>query len=493
MKRLVRDDSGFTLAELLIATVIMAIIAVPLVAVVFVGVHDTKQVVDGFYQSHDPQLGSSFFTTDVQSSDNLYTSAIVRKSIDLNGGTFSSADVGWIVGKGGAIAGTEDGGATWQSSDSVGTADLYDADSPVNDAKHAWIVGDAGTVLAWCAPDASACATTKDGAWHAQPSGTAANLRAVYFRDANNGIAVGSSGTIIRTTNGGASWTAVTPALTSRNLTAITFRDGTNGVVAGAGGVTIWTNDFFANSGHRGLADSAMPTSGDVTGAYVKDDKHGWFSVSNSSSGSIFRCTDHCTAHDVKWQQQYSSPVPITGLAGTDFNHVWAVGKLDSSSGTPQTTLLCYVPDPVAAQNSCDDVTLPKGTWNQQVGDPNIVSDLNAITALDSAHVVAVGPNGVIETISRTEWGSQTSGTTANLYGVWFKDPNKGFVVGASGTVLRYDGKTWTSVGGFGGGDLRGITAIDEKNLWVVGANGSVYYWDGDPNHTPTNVSPARL
>ena len=40
----------------------------------------------------------------------------------------------------------------------------------------------------------------------AKPSGTTFQLRGVSFSDANNGAAVGDSGTILRTTDGGNSW-----------------------------------------------------------------------------------------------------------------------------------------------------------------------------------------------------------------------------------------------------------------------------------------------
>jgi len=42
--------------------------------------------------------------------------------------------------------------------------------------------------------------------WYLQNSGTTKNLYAVHFIDENIGIAVGDSGTILRTTNGGTAW-----------------------------------------------------------------------------------------------------------------------------------------------------------------------------------------------------------------------------------------------------------------------------------------------
>ena len=58
-------------------------------------------------------------------------------------------------------------------------------------------VGDYGTVLR----------TTDGGAtWLSQTSGTTGWLNSVSFTDVNNGTAVGEAGTIIHTTDGGTTW-----------------------------------------------------------------------------------------------------------------------------------------------------------------------------------------------------------------------------------------------------------------------------------------------
>jgi hypothetical protein len=62
------------------------------------------------------------------------------------------------------------------------------------DANTGTAVGQGGTILR----------TTDGGAsWVAQESGTMEYLQGVLFTDANTGTVVGSAGTILRTTNGG--------------------------------------------------------------------------------------------------------------------------------------------------------------------------------------------------------------------------------------------------------------------------------------------------
>ena len=64
--------------------------------------------------------------------------------------------------------------------------------------------------------------------WYQQNSGTNKNLYAVQFTDANNGLAVGDSGTVLRTNDGGTSWTPVVTGITD-NFTAMYFVDASNG------------------------------------------------------------------------------------------------------------------------------------------------------------------------------------------------------------------------------------------------------------------------
>ena len=58
--------------------------------------------------------------------------------------------------------------------------------------------------------------------WEAQFSGTTAFLYGLSFTDANNGTVVGEKGTILRTTDGGATWKAQSSGTTG-NLYGVSF------------------------------------------------------------------------------------------------------------------------------------------------------------------------------------------------------------------------------------------------------------------------------
>ena len=113
----------------------------------------------------------------------------------------SSDDLGYP----GIILRTTDGGATWTEQFANGPrqigawlgldftgVDLISVS--FSDANTGTVVGSGGTIL-----------RTTDGGvtWTKQSSGTTNDLWGVFFTDANTGTVVGSDGTILRTTAGG--------------------------------------------------------------------------------------------------------------------------------------------------------------------------------------------------------------------------------------------------------------------------------------------------
>ena len=117
----------------------------------------------------------------------------------LLNGAFSDDRTGAIVGSGGTIIFTEDGGQTWDRATMLGDQQtrfnaVYFADSKAG----AWAVGSRGKIF-----------HSKGGArlWRQQPSVVTADLNDVTFTSPLDGWAVGESGIILRTRDGGLSWT----------------------------------------------------------------------------------------------------------------------------------------------------------------------------------------------------------------------------------------------------------------------------------------------
>ncbi|MFH1010506.1 MAG: YCF48-related protein, partial [bacterium] len=101
------------------------------------------------------------------------------------------------------------------------------------DAQSGWAVGASGKIL-----------HTTDGGqtWETQTSGTTVSLQEVEFISASLGWVVGNSGTILHTTNGGAGWSPQTSG-TTRNLYGLDFVDAQNGWASGVDGLVLCTRD----------------------------------------------------------------------------------------------------------------------------------------------------------------------------------------------------------------------------------------------------------
>jgi len=67
-------------------------------------------------------------------------------------------------------------------------------------------------------------------------------LSCVSFADSNNGTVVGANGTILRTTNGGSTWTLQQSGSTD-DLLGVSFTDTNNGTVVGRNGTILRTTN----------------------------------------------------------------------------------------------------------------------------------------------------------------------------------------------------------------------------------------------------------
>jgi photosystem II stability/assembly factor-like uncharacterized protein len=84
------------------------------------------------------------------------------------------------------------------------------------------------------------------GQWVQQNSGTINKLSSVYFTDVNVGYAVGDSGTILHTTDGGLNWVPQNSG-TMYNLNSVHLPDANTGIAVGVSGTILHTTDGGLN------------------------------------------------------------------------------------------------------------------------------------------------------------------------------------------------------------------------------------------------------
>ncbi|HXF99224.1 MAG TPA: YCF48-related protein [Bacteroidota bacterium] len=263
------------------------------------------------------------------------------------------------------------------------------------DHERGWAVGSGGTISR----------TTDAGAtWIPQTSGTTADLKHLWFVNASIGWVVGQNGTILKTTDGGASWLPQTSA-TAAHLNCVYFKDAQNGWAAGANGAFLKTT----NGGDTWNLQQP-PTTANITA--------GW----NPSASTIFMtCEDgtmmRSTDSGTTWQIQFPNfPNPMYAVHFVSPNLGWAVGADGRIKKTEDGGHVWYIQD--------------AGTTDT----------LYAVFFVNADTGWVAGANGLVKctTNGGLTWETQNAFTTETLRGLWFLNGRHGYAVGTNGTVREY-------------------------------------------------------
>lgn len=142
-------------------------------------------------------------------------------------------------------------------------------------------------------------------------TGLGATVYGIYFFDANNGIAVGGTSGIMRTTDAGETWNPVSgnPLTDSRNLFSVWFVDNQTGFITGASGTFLKTTDGGENWNLVDIGTTAV--------SYSSWSQDGNLIVVATNIGQIKRSTNGGTS----WTTINTSPsFNITKISGTANN-----------------------------------------------------------------------------------------------------------------------------------------------------------------------------
>ena len=295
----------------------------------------------------------------------------------------------------------------WSPVDSGTTSNLNGA--VLLDSGTGFVVGDTGTILK---------STDAGATWTPVTSGIRNTLHGVYFLDPNEGVAVGDSGTILRTTDGGAAWQSVASGVKD-SLRSVSF-SGTNGICGGDSQDILYSTD----SGASWQISQSGFFGGGFLGAQMLSATTGFVAGQNSIFQALVGTT---TDGGASWAFQ---PFYFDGNEG-GANDVFF---LDQNTGVVSGTVF----DGRGAIARTTDAGV---SWSTLFFD-------QAIQGIDFPQPTsgfAVGAGGRIShsTDAGITWTDQTSGTSANLNDVSFaSDALRAIAVGDSGTIL------WTANGG---------------------------------------------
>ncbi len=335
--------------------------------------------------------------------------------------------------------------------------------------------------------------------WYQQNSGTTQNLNAVTFIDENNGWAVGDSGLIIKTTDGGNNWITLSSSILFP-LRDVTFINSSTGWVVGGDDwnySTIDRKQIILATTNGGVTwqlqfnDSIGPL-GQLSSVHFINGNNGWV-VGGGTDGELkphfYRAFLRTTNGGTSWTAQ-TEWIDSTGKNGI-LNAVqffdqaigWAVGN----HGTIMKTTNGGI------------------NWVTQIQNPEIV--LNAVHFNDINNGWAVGGNHLfITTNGGTSWHSQEllSGVPAGLLDcsdVTFVSPTIGFIVGGwdEPRVFGLHRKIFNTTDG----GLSWTQQLDEDNLqpllavyftdintgWAVGGNGTILHTTNGGNPVPVELT----
>ena len=305
--------------------------------------------------------------------------------------------------------------------------------------------------------------------WVVQNSGVSLLLHDIVFVDGLKGWAVGRSGTIIHTTDGGESWSSQVSGTTTI-LHSVSFVDSLTGWVVGENAPGVTTILHTTNGGNTWTPQGGI--TGTFLGCHFINQTTGWIV---GGRGRIAHTTNGGTSWTVQHSQQDQLLFEIHFLDDS-------TGYVAGQTGSAPRTALMF------------STTNGGVTWNSLgVGGEN---GLQSVFFTDYLNGWAVGWFG--ELIHTTDGGStwvpQESGRTDELlFSVFFNTPTSGWVVGGESgcdlvncdsllgeqnIILRTinSGTTWTTfpVNLPNQAHWTKIFFLSPDTGWIVGAGGTI-------------------
>ena len=399
----------------------------------------------------------------------------------------------WAVGRAGTICRFGTGTSfLWVCQSIPGvTADLYSIF--LVSSNEAWIVGTASTIIHF-----TNLPTLTSPSVIVAPTGAGVSLFGLSFPSSGNGWAVGSSGVILQTgisTCPGVSspcWGGSTSITQSISLNG-TYELGSSD--AWAGGAFDPSNPAFATTLiHWDGSRWSRPTvslSGqwDVASIYMTSSSDGWAVGSNDNGAGHALDTTPLALH---WDGNTWTPGTVTGCATCGLRSVYMLNSADGWAVGTGGNIFHFV----GSMTWSVFFTLLSGNTLRGVFINNPGSNVPPAGW-------AVGDGGAVVQFQVTSgptylWSSvgPLNGVTANLYGVYFKDSQHGWIVGQDATILTTsnDGQSWSGgqyqvVGAPAGTILRAVfvdtlgSGSGNGDGWAVGDDGSgntiMAHWDG--------------
>lgn len=280
------------------------------------------------------------------------------------------------------------------------------------DQMNGWAVGDSGKIL-----------HTNDGgnSWNVQESGTKISLRCVYFANSQKGWVGGANDSIGITTNGGITWSWQHPAGESRRtFMSMSFVDEHTGWIVDNYAGILQTED-----GGMTWTPQMSGTTWAITSVQFLDVKEGWAVATN-------RVVLHTTDGGNNWITKILDTLNYGSGITVIYNNIFFCNR---SRGWIATTALA---SNIANQMASVVCTSDTGrTWIVQPS-PEIYM-INSLKFVNENMGWAAGDGGILQTTNGGEKWTYVPEVTDNIFvDIWFIDFSHGWAITFTGNIYRY-------------------------------------------------------
>ena len=355
-----------------------------------------------------------------------------------------------VIAGGCVVRRSDDAGQTftrlpWTASDQRCNGEVASVHFPSNEV--GYIVVQNGSVLRTA--DGGQTWTRRTAVPGTPSSGGTAMPKDVFFATLDIGVATDSVGNSYRTVDGGNSWTLVTTTLpaTTLSMNGVYFFDANNGYVVG--------NDHVFVTTDGGATWTGKAPNHIVDFSSIRCSTPTTCLLASTTGDSLLRTTDG--------GDTYASITPSTQKI---FAVAFASPTRAVAVGASGATVVS------------DDAGV---TWSR-IG-RGVSDDFARVRATSSRLAVTVGANGALAktTDGGATWVNVGVSTSANVVDASFPSDNTGYALDSDGTVLRTDngGTSWKILDTGTNADPRALLALDANRLLLIGPRGVRRSTDG--------------
>ncbi len=319
-------------------------------------------------------------------------------------------------------------------------------------------------------------------------------------------IAVGTNGTIVRTTNGGTSWSKATSGST-RNLYGISFNGIDNPVNGTGGAVAVGDSGTILYSSNSGSSWNSIssPTSSRIVGVSFSPVIAG-LGIASAANGDLLRTKNGGTS----WTPLGNFPISPRQVRFIDTAKVIVLDNvsffISSDSGSNWSQNFISNSDSLVKNFQCfaawnKDTILVGSEYRLWRTTENFGSGWHlwpprgqterdilyyGLVFVNNTTAIAVGYGGVIArtTNAGDDWTTVAYGASGSYKSVSFSDEKHGWVVGENSAIVRTTngGQSWAALSGYPWSNVhedqfhgyRGVHFINNDTGWVVGDLGKI-------------------